>query len=64
LAKLRPVLEQKGFVKNSDIQKALGVSPVRARLIARRLVLKGWLEPIGEKRGRRYIQSARIIKPS
>jgi len=64
LAKLRPVLEQKGFVKNSDIQKALGVSPVRARLIARRLVLKGWLEPIGEKRGRRYVPSAHIIKPS
>jgi len=64
LAKLRPVLEQKGFVKNSDIQKALGVSPVQAQLIARRLVLKDWLEPIGEKRGRRYVPSARIIKPS
>jgi ATP-dependent DNA helicase RecG len=64
LAKLRPVLEEKGFVKNSDIQKALGVSPVQAQLIARRLVLKDWLEPIGEKRGRRYVPSARIIKPS
>jgi ATP-dependent DNA helicase RecG len=61
---LQPVLEQKGFVKNSDIQKVLGVSPVQARLIARRLVLKGWLEPVGEKRGRRYIKSERVIKPS
>ena len=64
LARLRPVLEQKGFVKNSDIQKVLGVSPVQARLIARRLVWEGWLEPIGEKRGRRYVQSQRVIKPS
>jgi hypothetical protein len=63
-ARLQPVLEQKGFVKNSDIQKVLGVSPVQARLIARRLVWEGWLEPIGEKRGRRYVQSQRVIKPS
>ncbi len=64
LIQLQPILEQKGFVANRDIQKTLGVSPVQARLIARRLVLEGWLEPIGEKRGRRYVRSERVIKPS
>jgi len=63
-AALESVLEQKGFVKNSDIQRVLGVSPVQARLTARRLVLGGWLEPLGEKRARRYVMGKRVIKPS
>ncbi|MEJ5250950.1 MAG: ATP-binding protein [Armatimonadota bacterium] len=61
---LQPVLERKGFIKNHDIQESLGVSPVQARLIARRLVLGGWLEPMGEKRGRRYVMGRRVIEPS
>lgn len=61
---LQPILEQKGFVKNSDIQRVLGVSPVQARLIARRLVWGGWLEPLGEKRGRRYVVGKQVIKLS
>lgn len=63
-AALEPVLEQKGAIKNSDIQRMLGVSHVQARLIARRLVDGGWLKPMGEKRGRRYVKGERVIKPS
>jgi Fic family protein len=52
---LEPILREKGFVKNEDIRKALGVSEPKARKIAQRLVALGWLKPTGEKRGRRYI---------
>lgn len=63
-AALKPVLEQKGSVKNSDIQRVLGVSLIQANRIARRLVLTGWLEAHGEKRGRYYVKGGRVIEPS
>jgi ATP-dependent DNA helicase RecG len=52
---LEPVLEAKGYVRNEDIRRALGVSLPQANRIARRLVTMGWLHPKGERRGRRYV---------
>lgn len=58
---LEPILREKGFIKNEDIRRALGVSLVQANWIARRLVSLGWLEPQGEKRGRRYVAGQKVI---
>jgi len=54
----------RALISDELYPESTGVPPVQARLIARRLVLEGWLEPIGEKRGRRYVRSERIIQPS
>lgn len=54
---LEPTLKEKGFVKNEDIRKALGVSQFGARRVAKRLMAAGWLKPEGAKRGRRYVPS-------
>lgn len=51
---LRPVLKQQGFVKNADIQAALGVPARQANRIARQLEDLGWLRREGRKRGTRY----------
>ncbi|HXF05594.1 MAG TPA: ATP-binding protein [Blastocatellia bacterium] len=64
LVALEPILHKKGFVKNEDIRQALGVSLIKARKIAQRLVALGWLKPHGEKRGRRYSLRKRVIDPS
>jgi len=52
---LEPVLREKGYVKNEDIRKALGVSQFSANRIAQRLMATGWLKSEGSKRGRRYV---------
>ena len=61
---LEPVLKEKGYVKNEDIRKALGVSRFSANRIAHRLIASGWLKPEGSKRGRRYIRGEGIIERS
>ncbi|WP_448591025.1 ATP-binding protein [Thermoflexus hugenholtzii] len=63
-AAIEPILREKGFVKNEDIRKALNVPIWRANWIARKLVSLGWLEPEGEKRGRRYRPGWRVIEKS
>jgi ATP-dependent DNA helicase RecG len=54
-AALEPTLKRKGFVKNEDIRRILGISTVKANRIARNLVALGWLLPEGQARGRRYV---------
>ena len=55
LMALEPILREKGYIKNEDIRRVLGVNLARARDIASRLVALGWLEPQGERRWRRYV---------
>jgi Fic family protein len=52
--KLKPRLEQKGYLKNQDVQEILGLTMPRANRVLRRLTETGWLRAEGEKRGRRY----------
>ena len=52
---LKPILQEKGQVKNEDIRKILGVSQFSANRVARRLVALGWLKPEGGGRARHYI---------
>ena len=52
---LEPVLEEKGYIKNEDIRRALGVSQFSANRIAKRLIAEGRLKSEGSKRGRRYV---------
>ena len=59
---IEPILQRKGFVKNEDIRKALGVSTWQANWLVRKLTIQGWLEPEGAKRGRRYKPGRRIIE--
>ncbi len=61
LEALKPILKQKGYVKNGDIRKALNLSLSQARRLAQKLVTLGFLTPIGEKRGRRYVPGPRLI---
>jgi len=52
--KLKSRLEQKGYLKNQDVQEILGLTMPRANRVLRRLTETGWLRAEGEKRGRRY----------
>jgi len=52
--KLKPRLEQKGYLKNQDVREILGLTMPRANRVLRRLTETGWLRAEGEKRGRRY----------
>ncbi len=61
---LEPILKDKGFVKNEDIRRVLGLSLHQANRLARKLVDLGLLEARGEKRGRRYVLGRRVIRPS
>jgi ATP-dependent DNA helicase RecG len=54
-AALESLLKQKGFIKNEDIRRVLGVSQFSANRIATRLLVTGWLKSEGSKRGRRYL---------
>ncbi len=60
LLALKPVLDEKGYVKNEDICKVLNLEPWKARRVAQMLVDMGRLVPEGEKRGRRYIRARNI----
>lgn len=52
---LLPVFQAKGAVQNKDVCQTLGVKPKTATRLLDRLVLEGWLERLGERRGTRYI---------
>jgi ATP-dependent DNA helicase RecG len=54
-AALEPVLKEKGFIKNEDIRRVLGVSQFSANRIAKRFIADGWLKSEGSKRGMRYV---------
>jgi len=55
LIALEPILNQHGMLKNEDIRQVLGVTRRQAVHIVKGLVTEGWLIPVGEKRGRRYL---------
>jgi len=48
-------------VRTTPLASSLGLSPGRVRAILREMSDAGWLEPIGERRGRRFGPSARLL---
>ncbi len=54
---LEPILEEKGFVKNMDIQQLLSVPRHKAKRIAQRLVTSGFLKKEGEGKGTKYMKN-------
>ena len=48
-------------VRTTPLAAALGLSPARVRAMLREMSDAGWLEPIGERRGRRFGPSARLL---
>ncbi len=60
---LESVLRRKGYIKNEDIRKALGLSISQARRLAQRFVKLGLLTPQGEKKGRQYVPGPQLINP-
>ncbi len=61
LRKLLPVLLQKGYVKNADVRRLLGMETWQAGRQLKEWVTAGWLRPEGEKRGRRYYLTQDIV---
>jgi DNA-binding MarR family transcriptional regulator len=55
LRRLLPILQQKGFIQNKDVCRTLGAKPKTATRLLDRLVMEGWLERAGERRGTRYV---------
>jgi Fic family protein len=49
-------------VRTTRVAASLGLSPGRARAMLREMADAGWLEPIGERRGRRYGPSPRLME--
>jgi Fic family protein len=49
-------------VRTTRIAELLGLSPGRVRAMLREMSEAGWLEPIGERRGRRYGPSRRLVE--
>ncbi len=48
-------------VRTTPLAAALGLSPARVRAMLREMSEEGWLEPIGERRGRRFGPSHRLL---
>jgi len=48
-------------VRTTRVAESLGLSPARARAMLGEMANAGWLEPIGERRGRRYGPSSRLM---
>jgi len=48
-------------VRTTPLAATLGLSPARVRVMLREMSDEGWLEPIGERRGRRFGPSARLL---
>lgn len=53
---LKTLIEKKGYVKNTDIRNALGISRLKAARLAKRLVDLGLLNMVGTKKGARYVK--------
>ena len=47
-------------LRTSPLAASLGLSQPRTRALLGQLTHAGWLEPIGDRRGRRYVPSARL----
>jgi len=53
-----------GPLRTSDVSAGLGLSPARARAMVSGAATAGWLTRVGERRGRRYVASARLASLS
>ncbi len=62
LQMLEPLLREKGYIKNKDIRRQLGVSRLQATRIAQRLVDQGFLDKEGQRRWTRYVPTQRAYK--
>ena len=60
LQRLRSTLKQKGYLKNEDVRKVLGINLSQANRLLRGLTETGWLRGEGDKRGRRYYLNRNI----
>jgi Fic family protein len=49
------------YVRTTRVAEVLGLSPGRARAMLSAMATSGWLVPIGERRGRRYGPSLRLL---
>lgn len=63
LVKLLPTIHRKGYLKNVDVRKTLGMTMAQANRFLRRLTEMELLKAQGDKRGRRYYLP-RNIEPS
>ncbi len=54
LKKLLPTMQRKGYLKNEDVRKILGITVAQAYRLLRRLTESGFLSYKGTKRGRCY----------
>jgi ATP-dependent DNA helicase RecG len=63
LLALEPILREKGYVKNEDIQRVFAVSRMQALRLLNRLTDQGFLRKEGKGRGARYVaaQNASIL---
>ncbi|MGB9887991.1 MAG: ATP-binding protein [Moorellales bacterium] len=55
LVALEPILQERGYVKNEDVRRALGVSRIQAKRLLLDLAKQGLLKKEGEGRGARYV---------
>jgi len=61
-AAIEPILREKGFVKNEDIRKALGISRIQAFRLLQRLTEQGFLRKAGKGRGAHYVPDERMLQ--
>ena len=61
LERLLPLLHHKGSIRNKDVCRALSTKPKTATRLLDRLVLEGWLDRVGERRGTRYVLRQRPL---
>ena len=62
LQMLEPLLREKGYIKNKDIRRQLGVSRLQATRIAQRLVDQGFLDKEGQRRWTRYVPTQKAYE--
>jgi ATP-dependent DNA helicase RecG len=58
---IEPILQEKGFVKNEDVRKVLGMSRIQAFRLLQTLTEYGFLEKEGKGRGARYVPSKKML---
>lgn len=53
--RIKPILHQKGYVRNKDVREVFGISRLQALRLLQRLVALGFLRLEGKGRGARYM---------
>ena len=62
LRKLEPILNEKGYIKNKDVQQTLSFSRIQAFRLLQRLVELGFLKQEGKGRGARYLPGSKMYQ--